>query len=64
MGDTDRLKMGLFFCDAFHALSHTLNCAFEPGAVPKRSILRSPFISIGIGWAITEGGPDMEYSSA
>ena len=55
--------MGLFLCDAFHALSQTLNCELDPGALPKRSILRSPFMSMGIGWAITDGEPDVGCSS-
>lgn len=58
-----RSNMGLSLCDEFQALSQTLNWEPDPGVLPKRSIFRSPFRSMGIGWAITDGEPDVGCSA-
>ena len=42
--------------DAFHTFRHTLNVSGSDGVAPKRSIRRSPVVSIGMGWMIAEGG--------
>ena len=51
--------------DAFQTFCQTLNSPSDdpPGTVPKRSILRSPLISIGMGCACADEGAETEFKS-
>lgn len=62
---TYRLNIGESFCDAFHTFCHILKGEVDDDGedIPSKSILRSPFQSMGIGWASVEGGAEIGLAS-